>query len=466
LNPMLPHTLSNFGPALAVSDVNNDGLPDLFVGGGQGQPAKLFLQQPDGTFLEARVPVFDQHRDYEDIDALFFDATGNGLEDLYVVSGGNSDPLNGPGYQDRLYLNDGSGNITLYRETALSAFKNSKSVVKVADINGDGAPDLFIGTFLLPYQYGLPASSYLFINDGQGRFREVSSEMAPELKEIGMVTDAVWLDHDNNGKMVLLLVGEWMAPTLLENQEGKLQKKNIPEWENLKGWYRSLAVGDFDGNGYLDVVLGNHGLNTRFKADSRRPIKMYVNDFDKNGSLEHIYAQKEEEGHVVFILKHELEKQLPFMRKRYLKYSAYNDQYLEDIFPKEDLENSVLQEANYFASTLLLNRGGDFEIKELPVWAQKSWIYSICINDFNGDGIDDLLLAGNMSGAKPEMGKYDGSFGELLLGKGDGRFEYYPNRYHGLKLEGDIRDVKTLEINGKNVLMVVKNNDKAEFWAY
>ncbi|MFC4871707.1 VCBS repeat-containing protein [Negadavirga shengliensis] len=460
------HMFSREGPKAALGDVNGDGLEDIFIGGAKGFAGKLFLRKPSGSFQESEQEAFERDRFAEDTDAVFFDANGNGHLDLLVTSGGNEAGFGALELADRLYLNDGSGNFTLYRESGLAAFKTSSSVVKVTDINGDGAPDLFIGTFLLPYQYGLPASSYLFVNDGQGRFKEASSDMAPGLKEIGMVTDAVWLDHDNDGDMDLLMVGEWMAPTLLENQGGKFVKKDVPEWEHLKGWYRSLAVGDFDGNGYLDVVLGNHGRNTRFKADSNRPIKMYVNDFDKNGSLEHIYAQKEGEGHVVFILKHELEKQLPFMRKRYLKYSAYNDQYLEDIFPSEDLENAVLQEANYFASTLLLNRGGDFEIKELPVWAQKSWIYSICIDDFNGDGIDDLLLAGNMSGAKPQVGKYDGSFGELLLGTGDGGFEYYPNRYHGLKLEGDIRDIKTLEINGQHVLMVVKNNDKAEFWTY
>jgi enediyne biosynthesis protein E4 len=366
---------------------------------------------------------------------------------------------------DRLYLNDGKGNFTKAQDSGLANYRNSTSVVKILDINGDGAMDIFVGSRVIPFLYGVNASSFILINDGQGNFTDGTSQYAPDLKEIGLVTDAAVVDYDGDGKEDLVLVGEWMAPTFLRNTGNKLEKIAMPEMEELKGWYQTISVGDFNGDGKPDFVLGNHGLNTRFKASVVSPIRMFVNDFDQNGSVEHVFVQKVGDKHVPFTLKHQLEAQLPSIKKRYLKYSAYNNQTMEDIFSPAELEKSVIQEVNNLASTVLINEGnGRFKPIELPRMSQRSWMYSIVVTDLNGDGMEDLIMGGNLKGAKPEVGQYDGSYGEVLLGNGDGTFEYWHNRDHGLKLDGDIRDLHVIDRDGQKILMVVKNGENVEFW--
>lgn len=459
------HMLSTEGPKAAFGDVNGDGLDDVYLGGAKGFAGQLFIQNRNGNYQVSSQNVFEADRISEDTNAVFFDANGDGHLDLFVTSGGNESGFGALDLADRLYLNDGKGNFTKAQNSGLASFRNSTSVVQILDINGDGALDIFVGSRVIPFLYGVNANSFILINDGQGNFTDGTSQYAPELKEIGLVTDAAVVDYDGDGKEDLVLVGEWMAPTFLRNTGGKLEKIAMPEMEELKGWYQSIAVGDFNGDGKPDFVLGNHGLNTRFKASVLKPIKMFVNDFDQNGSVEHVFVQKVGDKHVPFTLKHQLEAQLPSIKKRYLKYSAYNNQTMEDIFSPAELEKAVIQEVNNLASTVLLNEGnGRFNPIELPRMSQRSWMYSIVVADINGDGIEDLIMGGNLKGAKPEVGQYDGSYGEVLLGKGDGTFEYWHNRDHGLKLDGDIRDLHVIDKEGQKILMVVKNGENVEFW--
>ncbi|MFC5626004.1 VCBS repeat-containing protein [Algoriphagus winogradskyi] len=458
------HMYSTEGPAFAKADVNGDGVDDLFFGGAKGFAAKLFIGSSDGNYTFSNQATFEEDAVSEDMDAVFFDANADGTLDLLVASGGNESGLGAPELTDRLYLNDGKGNFTKSQQSSFNLNRVSSSVVQVLDINEDGAPDLFVGGRLVPFVYGAPANSSVWINDGVGNFSDQTATFAPELKEIGMITDAKVVDWDNDGLKDLVLVGEWTAPIFFKNTGGKLQKIEMPELENLKGWYRTLEVADLDGNGLPDLILGNNGLNSRFKVSDSTPVRMYLNDFDQNGSIEHIFTRQEGEVQVPYTLKHELERQIPSVKKRYMRYSNYNNQTLTDIFPQEVLDRSIINELNSLESGVLMNNGtGKFSWKPFPRMAQRSYVFAIHVSDLDGDGIQDLILGGNLFNAKPEVGKYDASYGDVLIGKGDGTFDYWPNFKNGLKLAGDVRAFSSL---GDGKILVVKNNAKAEIWKY
>jgi len=459
------HMISTEGPKAIWGDVNGDGLEDVFIGGAKGFVGQIFTQNANGSFRPTDQKGFEGDRFSEDRNGVFFDANGDGSLDLVVASGGNESGFGSPDLADRLYLNDGKGNFTKSENSGLQFLTNSTAVIRTLDINGDGAMDIFAGSRLIAFVYGVNPNSAILISDGKGTFTDGTAQYAPQLKEIGMVTDAAVVDYDGDGKLDLVVVGEWMAPTFFRNTGNKLEKIEMPEMNRYKGWYQAIVVGDFNNDAKPDFALANHGLNTRFKASEESPIRMYVNDFDQNGSVEHVYVKKRGEKHVPFTLKHQLEGQLPAIKKRYLKYSAYNNQALEDIFTPEEINKAVMKEVNFLSSAVLMNLGkGKFEMKALPRFAQRSWMHSVLVTDINGDGNQDLIMGGNLRGAKPEVGQYDGSYGEVLIGKGDGTFDYWQNRDHGLKLDGEIRDLKILELKGKKVLMVVKNSEAVEFW--
>ena len=458
------HMLSTEGPAFAKGDVNGDGIEDLFLGGAKGHPGKLFLGSAQGSFTEVAQAAFESDAISEDTDALFFDANGDGTLDLLVTSGGNESPLNAPDLADRLYFNDGSGNFKKNLNAGFQQIRGSSSSVQLIDINEDGAKDLIITERLVPFVYGAPANSQLWINDGEGNFINESSTLAPEFKELGMITQAKVIDWDQDGLEDVVMVGDWMAPVFFKNTGGKLERIEMPELDSLKGWYRTLEIADLNGDGLPDILLGNQGLNSRFKASSDSPIRMYLNDFDQNGSIEQIFTTEENGKLYPFALKHELEKQIPEIRKKYVRYSSYNNQSLDQVFDEKILSKSIIQEVNHFESGVLMNQGsGKFDWKPFPRMAQRSWVFAIAVVDLNEDGILDLILGGNLYGIKPEIGKADASFGEVLLGNGDGTFTYLPNAKHKLKLEGDIRSISTLS-NKK--LLIVKNDAAAEIWEY
>ena len=456
--------LSTEGPAFVQGDVNGDGLEDLFFGGSKTFPGKLYLAKKGGGYTYKAQESFALDALSEDTDAIFFDADGDGDKDLFVTSGGNESGFGSPDLSDRLYLNDGKGNFTKGFHTGLAGIFGSSSVVATLDLNADGALDLIVGGRLVPFTYGAPADTQLWINDGKGNFTEQSAALAPGFKALGMVTDAKVLDYDGDGRQDLVVVGEWVAPTFFKNVGKRLEKMTLPGMENLKGWYRTLEVGDFNKDGKPDLALGNQGENTRMKGSASQPVRMYLNDFDQNGSIEQVYTQEIDGVSIPYTLKHELERQVPSIKKKYIRYADYANQHLGQIFPKEVLEKSIVQEMNHLASGVLLNQGaGNFAWKSFPVYAQKTWIFAIEILDLNGDGIEDLILGGNLSNVKPELGTYDAGYGEVLLGKGDGTFTFWPNRTHGLKLAGDIRAISRI---GSKQLLFVKNNAPAEIWTY
>lgn len=458
------HMYSTEGPAFAKADVNGDGIEDLFFGGAKGFSGQLHLGSKSGNYTLSKQAAFENDSISEDMDAVFFDANGDGTLDLFVASGGNESELVAPELTDRLYLNDGKGNFTKSKQSGFNSNRASSSVVQVIDLNEDGSPDLFVGGRLVPFQYGAPANSSIWINDGKGNFTEQTSTLAPEMKEIGMITDAKVVDWDDDGKKDLVLVGEWIAPIFFRNTGGQFQKIEMPELDNLKGWYRTLEIADLDNNGLPDLIIGNNGLNSRFKVSQSTPVRMYLNDFDQNGSIEHIFTRQEGDAQVPYTLKHDLERQIPSVKKQYMRYSNYNNQMLTDIFPQEIIDSSIVNEVNSLESGILMNNGnGKFTWKPFPRMAQRSYVFAIHVTDLNGDGKQDLILGGNLFNAKPDVGKYDASYGDVLLGKGDGSFDFWPNYKNGLKLDGDIRAFSSL---GEGNLLVVKNNAKAEVWKY
>ncbi|MBN3583877.1 VCBS repeat-containing protein [Algoriphagus aestuarii] len=455
---------STEGPAFAKADVNGDGLEDLFFGGAKTFSAKLFLATASGKYRESPQEAFLQDISSEDTDAIFFDSDGDGDLDLIVTSGGNESGFGSIDLADRLYLNDGRGNFTKNSSAGISTVFGSSSSVKLIDINKDGALDVFVGGRLVPFTYGAPASSQLWINDGKGSFTEMSASLAPALKNLGMITDAAVLDWDQDGNEDLVIVGEWTAPIFLKNRNGKLEKIEMPELETLKGWYRALEVADLNNDGLPDLILGNNGLNSRFKISSDSPVKMFLNDFDQNGSVEQIFTQEVGGVQVPYTLKHELERQIPSIKKKYMRYNNYKNETLTDIFPSQVVDQSIINEVNNLKSGALINQGnGNFSWKPFPVMAQRSYVFAIAVLDLNEDGNLDLILGGNLTQAKPEAGKYDASYGEVLLGKGDGTFDFWNNAEHGLKIDGDVRAFGMLD-NKK--LLVVKNSGSAEIWDY
>lgn len=458
------HMYSTEGPAFAKADVNGDGIEDLFFGGARGYSGKLYLGAKTGKFNFSDQKAFNLDSLSEDTDAIFFDANGNGFLDLFVTSGGNESPPGSGNLANRLYLNDGKGNFTKSPQAKLDSDRGSSSVVKVIDINEDGANDLFIGGRLVPSRYGASPSSSIWINDGSGNLTDQTNTFAPDLYEIGLITDAQVADWDGDGREDLVLAGEWIAPTFFRNTGKKLEKIEMPNLDNLKGWYRTVEVGDFDGNGLVDFVFGNNGLNSRFKISAENPLKLYLNDFDDNGSFEHIFTQQFGDVQIPYTLKNDLESQIQGIKRQFVRYSNYNNKTLSDIFPKEILDQSIIQEVNNLESGVLLNQGiGQFTWKALPRMAQKSYAFAILVEDLNKDGNLDLILGGNLFQAKPEVGKYDASYGEVLLGKGDGNFDYWPNSQNGLQLNGDIRVFSKLN---KGKLLVVKNNAPPEIYNY
>ncbi|RMG29981.1 MAG: hypothetical protein D6730_03110, partial [Bacteroidetes bacterium] len=475
---LIYHMLSAEGPKVSLGDVNGDGRMDCFIGGAKDSPGRLFVQMANGRFVSTNEALLEADKLSEDLGSEFFDADGDGDLDLYVASGGNEFPLSSSALADRLYLNQGKGNFTKYTGMVLPAGKfESSSCVKAADFDLDGDMDLFVGLRLQPFLYGVPVNGYLLQNDGKGNFSNVTQQLAPELLNIGMITDAEWTDLDLDGDPDLMLVGEWMPITSFINQNGRLEKAplkltngagnpELPEFSS-SGWWNALLPADLDGDGDTDFVLGNHGKNSRFKASQQQPVSMYVNDFDKNGTVEQIICTYQGTESYPLCLKHDLVAQMPELNKKFLKYEAYAHQRIEDIFTPKQLEKAVVLKAHFLENALLINQGeAGFELKALPVEAQLAPIYGICAADFDGDGKTDLLTGGNLYRAKPEVGRYDADYGWFLKGDGQNHFTPLPAWKSGFFLTGEVRDIVLMEVNGKKQVLVAQNNGPLQVFEF
>jgi enediyne biosynthesis protein E4 len=394
---------------------------------------------------------------------VFFDADGDGDPDLYVVSGGSEYSAMAPALQDRLYLNDGRG---AFRKADggghLPPEYASGSCVAAADFDGDGDVDLFVGGRVVPWRYGIDPPSMLLANDGRGRFSDVTQRAAPELAKVGMVTDALWQDVDRDGRADLVVVGEWMPITIFRNTgDGKLERLETPGLETSHGWWNRIVAGDFTGDGHVDFVAGNLGLNARLRASESEPATMYVKDFDGNGFVEQIVSYYNHGVSYPLALRDDLIKTVPFLKARYLQYKDYARQTVTDIFSAEQLTDAVVKQAHTFATALVRNNGdGSFTLVPLPLEAQIAPVYGILAADFDRDGSFDLLLAGNFDGVKPEIGRLSAGYGLFLRGDGAGRFTSLRATESGFFVPGQARDIQKIRTRQGELYVVARNNDR------
>ena len=460
--PLMPMMLSTQGPLMAVADVNGDGWDDAFVGGAREQPGQLLLQRPDGSFASVNQEVFRKDALSEDVGAAFFDATGDGHPDLYVVSGGSDFAETAPALQDRLYLNDGRGGFRK-ADDGLPSETISGSRVVAADFDADGDTDLFVGGRVVPRRYGIDPQSMLLENDGRGRFRDVTARVAPELARVGMVTDAVWHDVDHDGRPDLVVVGEWMPITLFHNAAGgRLERVASPALERSHGWWTRIVVADVTGDGRDDFVVGNLGLNSRLRASATQPVTMHVMDADRNGSVEQVLSIPEGSMSLPLLLRDDLLRVVPSLRSRYPDYESYAGQTVADIFPSAVIADAVVKQAETLATTLVRNDGdGAFTLLSLPLEAQLAPVYGILPSDVDGDGNLDLLLAGNFDGATPAIGRMRASYGLLLRGDNRGAFTPVGSLESGFVVPGQARDIQRLRTRQGVLYVVTRNNDRA-----
>ena len=464
---LLPQMVSTTGPKIATGDINGDGLTDVFIGGAAGQAGALFIQQPDGQFIATNQVIFEASKNSEDTDALFFDADGDGDQDLYVARGSNEFTGLAPQLIDRLYLNDGQGNFTQSpQRLPINSRTDNTSCVRAADFDQDGDMDLFVGIRMKSGVYGIPVSSYLLENDGKGNFTDIAKTKAPDLAQIGMVTDAIWADTDGDKDQDLVLVGDWMPIKILENQNGNLtHHSSLITHHSTAGFWNCIQAGDFNKDGAIDFVIGNHGQNTRLKATEKEPITMHVNDFDKNKSAEQIISVFNNGKAYPLALRHDLVMQLPNLKKKYLLYEDYKGQQVEDIFNEKQVRTAAKSTVYTTATSLLMNNGdGTFTLQALPVEAQLAPVHALLVNDINEDGNLDILIGGNFYRSKPELGIYDGSYGLLLAGDGQGGFAALSAQQSGFSVKGEVRDIVQLPLTDKTLFIIGRNNEGLLFY--
>jgi hypothetical protein len=453
---LMHQMLSSEGPKVSQKDINNDGKDDVVVGGAKGFPTKLFLSKPDGSYTSQDITM---GANSEDAGSLWFDADGDGDQDLYMCSGGIEFSTSSEDLKDRLYINDGKGSFTISDQVLPTNGRFvSSSVVTGSDFDGDGDVDLFVGERLIPFQYGVSCSGFILQNDGKGTFENITERVAPFLNDIGMIRDAAFADLNGDGNQELVIVGEYMSPMILSYNSGKFSDVTPAGLQNMSGWWNTLEIKDLNGDKLPELVIGNHGLNSKFRATIEKPINLYVGDFDNNGYIDPILTSYAYDGvSYPIALRHDLIDQIKPIKKKFPDYKSYKNATIDVVLDENQRKAATVKTVNQMETLIFKNEGNlNFTPVKLPIQANLTPIYAICIADFDGDGDEDILMGGNLYKVKPEVGRYDASFGVYLQNNGDFRFTV-PKNNSGFHVDGEIRDI----IKVDNQVLVFRNNDSA-----
>ena len=451
---LIPHMVSTEGPALAVADINHDGLEDVFIGSSKTFHNSIYLQQANGKFVTTNQPSMAIDSMYEDVAATWVDVNNDGNIDLVIASGGNEYYGKESHLLPRVYLNDGKAGFKKL-EGAFTDIYSTQSTIVPYDFNGDGFMDLFIGGRAIPWEYGATPRSYLLQNDGKGKFTDVTEQLAPELSNIGMVTQSLWFDIDKDGDKDLILCSEWGGIDAFINTKGKFNRKVLTD---KKGWWNFLLPVDINNDGNVDLIAGNLGLNSRLHASEKEPVNLYYNDFDDNGKKEQVVTYYLEGKEIPFANKDELTRQMPILKKKFLYAADFAKASLENIFTKEKLSGATKLSANYFANAILINHGNlNFSTEALPWEAQLTSYRDAQVIDANGDQLPDILLGGNYEDNNIQMGRYDADFGTILVNKGKLGFE--AEAVHPIIINGQVRHIAPIKIQNTLCYILAKNND-------
>ncbi|MGL6269170.1 MAG: FG-GAP-like repeat-containing protein, partial [Chitinophagaceae bacterium] len=453
--PLIPFMVSTEGPAMAVGDMNMDGKDDIFFGSSKGFRSALYIQSENGRFTRQSQPALDADSVYEDVDAVWADFNGDGYPDLVVASGGNEYYGKDKRQLPRLYINEGGRN--LISTKTFSNINITTSSVVAQDFNGDGLMDLFLGGRAVPFAYGAIPRSYLLINDGKGNFTDKTIALAPGLAQVGRVKDAELADIDGDKDLDLVLALEWGGIIAFSKEKKGYVKKTLT---TAKGWWNFIHALDIDNDGDMDFIAGNLGLNSRLKAFQKEPVKLYINDFDGNGTNDQVLTYYLNGKEIPFANKPELEKQMPMLKKKFLYAADFANATIEEIFGKEKLNKAQVLSADHFSNSILINDGlGKFSLQSLTPEAQFTAYRDAAILDYNKDGLKDILIAGNFYGNNIQLGRSDADYGTLLINQSKGKF--LPMPLPGMIIKGEVRKILPVSAGIHPAWVLARNNDSA-----